>query len=60
MKKIVFLFLNLMTLNAYTCPLTLYMKTSRTLCTGYGIRTDNIVDWVLNNSVNLGGNRKND
>jgi len=43
----------------YTCPLTLYMKTSRTLCTGYGIRTDNI-DWVFNNSVNLGGNRKND
>ncbi len=40
------------------CPLTPYMKTSKTLCYGYGTRTDNI-DWVFNKNVTLSHNFQN-
>ncbi len=41
------------------CVLSPYMKTSKTLCGGYGTRTDNI-DWVFNKDVYLGHGRVND
>ena len=41
------------------CVLSPYMKTSKTLCGGYGTRTDNI-DWVLNKNVGLDHGFRND
>lgn len=41
------------------CLYFAFLKTSKALCNGYGIRTDNI-DWAFNDNVTLGAGRKND